>query len=160
MRSSHGERRPLPLTTRAALSSLTTLVHRSATVGSPLPRVQESAGGPQPATPLRSPAYPQNVGRRLIVAAWFFGHGTRGLRRAHIYLLSPLVINEGSGIGGNGLHGPVETFANRNAPWGMIAGITASVVAGLNRRQAQGPPVDWFGAYGPTWLKTVVACKT
>ncbi len=70
------------------------------------------------------------MGRPLIVAAWFFGTALVAYA-ALISVFLILVINEGSGIGGNGLHGPVETFVDRIAPWGMIAGITASVVAGL-----------------------------
>jgi len=70
------------------------------------------------------------MGRPLIVAAWFFGTALVAYA-AFVPVFLILVMNEGSGIGGNGLYGPVETFAERIAPWGMIAGITASVVAGL-----------------------------
>ncbi len=66
----------------------------------------------------------------MIVAAWFLGTALVTYA-ALISVLLILVIKEGSGIGGNGLHGPVETFTDRIAPWGMITGITVSVIAGL-----------------------------
>ena len=68
--------------------------------------------------------------RPLIVAAWFFGTAVVAYA-ALISVFLVLVLSEGSGIGGNGLHGPVGNFADHIAPWGMIGGITVSLVAGL-----------------------------
>jgi len=68
--------------------------------------------------------------RQLIAAAWFLGTALVAYA-ALISVFLILVMSEGSGIGGNGFQGPVASFLDRIAPWGMIAGITASVVAGL-----------------------------
>ena len=66
----------------------------------------------------------------MTVAVWFFGTALLAYF-ALVLVFVALLLNEGSGVGSNGAHGPVEIFAHRFEPWGMIAGIAASVVAGF-----------------------------